>query len=250
MVPRAVGVTATVTALARAGQYDAEDPAGRPLAAPREEADLAEDLHVDHGDAGVAPDRRAREPFGRAPDADHARKPAARREEPGLGELLNQRSRKDDGVCVDLAALLGEGRLIEGMVQRQRPADQQPRHQRHRKARERRHGQSRQDNRVLAQPAFQGQRRPPAISSAWLRATGTRPAAVTSQVMTARCAPGPAAARARSRARDRPAGRDEIVERDEAVWRIAPVAADVAHGKDIGRDLLARIEMIGLPTRP
>ena len=108
------------------------------------------------------------------------------RQQPRLREPRHQRARHDHGVAAVVAALRRECRRIERLMQRQRPAGQQPGHQREREAGKRADGAAAEDGGVLlacrpsSRPAS-----PPAISSVWLRATGTRPSGVTSKVTSA-----------------------------------------------------------------
>ena len=106
---------------------------------------------------------------------------------------------------------------------------------------------------VLREAAFEqharGRRR---SARQWLRATGTRPSAATSQVMTARCAPGPAGARSPSSG--------GIGSSLSAVNRssngttpsggVAAEAADIADRKDLGGDLHGEVEMIDRADPP
>ncbi len=220
-------------------------PAGR--SAPRrrrDEAGLAEHLHVDHRELGLAPERapaaaaraRARRPSTRL-------RPSRARQMPGFGELARpadrarRRCRRPHGRC----AAPRKHRRIERLMQRQRaarPAAMAPTRRRGRRtttASASRGSPRRCPIRPSSRTAS-----PPATSSAWLRATGTEPSGDTSQVMTARCAPGPGRfARSRSSAGSGSSVSAvvEIVERDHTVGRLAPEAADIADRKDLGGDL-------------
>src|SRR6185295_2736464 len=83
---------------------------------------------------------------------------------------------------------------------------------------------------------------PPAISSAWLRATGTRPSALISQVTTARCARTLGLERGQ---RIEPLRGVKIVERDDPIRDAAAKAADVTDRENLRGDVHGEVEMAG-----
>ena len=154
----------------RGPQRNSAGPAARRRGAPRS-GGLAERQHVDQSrpeccHAALRPAAvRAR---ATAPGRFAARHASSR---PASASPRHQRARQHDGVAAIVAALLGERRGIERLVQRQRSAGQQPRQQVSASPRTSwwciRRGSSRHPP---VRPSSTTAR-PPAISSMWLRAT-------------------------------------------------------------------------------
>ena len=152
-------------------------------AAPRrDQPDLAEHRNVDQ--RGAAGPGRARAPAVRA----RARPPARSRSvaspiSPASARRITIGPGSTATVQRSSAALAREHRGRERMVQHQRAAGEQPRHDRAGEARERGGGERAEEHRVGLRCAPRGAPQgPPASSSAWLRATGTMPSAVMSKV--------------------------------------------------------------------
>ena len=152
-------------------------------AAGRQQSGFAEARDV-HQRRIALPRRGGGKLLGRAPQREDRFDLAA--QQAGVGQRRQRGARQHDGATVMRVALFGEYGRVEAVMQRQRAAGEQPRHQREGDAGERAERDRRQDSRVLARGRLRrNTASPPAISSLWLRATGTRPSPVTSKVMAA-----------------------------------------------------------------
>ena len=146
---------------------------------------------------------RARQPLGRPPDADHVLETVAARPRVARPPRTARPADPGGSRCRSRVALrcARKRRASNGWCSASVPPTSSQGITRWRAPRTTTASGSRGSPHPARAGLRAGRARPPAISSAWLRPTGTRPSAVMSQVMTARCAPGPGgSARSRSSA--------------------------------------------------
>src|SRR3954454_9978857 len=103
----------------------------------------------------IMPDRRMRQPLGRAPKGDHMPDCLFRCQMTRLRERSDHRTWRNDGVAVAHLALLREDARIERLVQYQGSSTEEPGHDRYRKSAEGGHRHGRQDGRFQSDRALE-----------------------------------------------------------------------------------------------
>ncbi len=173
-------------------------------------------------------------------------RPSPTSERAGLRQLADQGARQDHRIEVHRALLSGEGVRVERVMERERPADQEPRQQGAGEARERRHRQRGEDRRVLLEPALEQDGE--ATRCQFGVAARDRDRAIGADI------PGDdGEMRGRSRrirtvlGRGQRIGRferEQVVERHHAVGHVPSEAADEADMEGLDRGLHGVIELI------